>query len=136
MIMTVYCTHCGKEIEEKAELCVHCGRRVRSAFATWLENNELTQLRNVKDEKSPGLAAFLGFLLGWIFLGPAGYLYLGQWMWFWVTLIISVLAIPLTAGIAYIVFPFIFAFHQYQMARELNEMLRTSRDAEGTPAES
>jgi TM2 domain-containing membrane protein YozV len=132
----MYCKYCGKDIDEKAELCVHCGRRVRSSLSTFLESSELTQLRTVTEEKSPGLAAFLGFLLGWLFLGPVGYLYLGQWMWFWVTLIISVLAIPLTAGIAYVVFPFIFAFHQYQMAKELNEMLRSSRQAGGTPAKT
>jgi len=52
----MYCKFCGKAIEEKAEICVHCGRRVRSSFSSFLENNEITRLRPVKDQKSPGLA--------------------------------------------------------------------------------
>ncbi len=131
----VYCKYCGKEIEEQAELCVHCGRRVRSSVSSFLESNEITQLRPVKDEKSPGLAAFLGFLLSWVLLGPLGYLYLGQWNWFWITLIISLIAYPLTFGLALVLFPFIFAFHQYQMARELNEMLKRRDEGESSPAE-
>jgi hypothetical protein len=128
----MYCRFCGKEIEEKAEVCVHCGRRVRSAFASFLDNNEVTRLRPVSEAKSPGLAAFLGFLLGWLFLGPLGYLYLRQWNWFWLTLVISLIAYPLTFGAAYLIFPFVFAFHQYQMAKELNEALQKVKGSEGT----
>lgn len=130
----MYCKYCGKEIEEKAEICVHCGRRVRSSFSTVLENNEFTRLRPVKDEKSPGLAGFLGFVLGWILLGPLGYLYLGQWNWFWITLVITIIAYPLTFGLALVLFPFIFGFHQYQMAKELNAIKNTER-AESSPVE-
>jgi hypothetical protein len=119
----MFCKYCGKDIEQKAELCVHCGRRIRSSFSTFMENSELTQLRPQKVVKSPGLAAFLGFVCGWLFLGPVGYLYLGQWNWCWMTIIISIIAYPITALFAYPLFPFIFAFHQYQMAKELNEML-------------
>ena len=124
----MYCKHCGKEIDAKAELCVHCGRRVRSSFAHFLDNNEFTRLRPVNEHKSPGLAGFLGFFLSLIALGPLGYLYLGQWSWFWITLAISVIALPLSGGLAYILFWFIFAFHQYQMAKDLNQMLE-SREA-------
>ncbi len=131
----MYCKYCGKQIEEKAELCVHCGRRVRSSISTFLENNELTRLRPVKEKKSPGLAGFLGFFLSWIFLGPLGYLYLGQWSWFWITLVISVIAYPLTVGLAYVLFPFIFGFHQYQMAKELNDALTSGTEGERKPAE-
>lgn len=133
----MYCKYCGKEIDEKAEICVHCGRRIRSSFSSMLESNDVTRLRPIKEEKSPGLAGFLGFLLSWVFLGPVGYLYLGQWSWFWLTLIITVFAYPLTAMMAYVLFPFVFAFHQYQMARELNEGLKAGRSREGsesTPA--
>jgi hypothetical protein len=56
-------------------------------------------------------------------MGPVGYIYLGQWNWFFITLVISVLVYILTFGVAYALFPFVFAFHQYQMARELNEMI-------------
>lgn len=119
----MYCKHCGKEVDEKSELCVHCGRRLRSSFSTFLENSELTQLRPQRSEKSRGLAGFLGFILGWFLLGPVGYIYLGQWNWFWITIVITIIAYPLTFGVAYVVFPFIFAFHQYQMAKELNDLL-------------
>ena len=130
----MYCKYCGKEIEESAEICVHCGRRLRSPFASFLDNNEVTRLRAVRDKKSPGLAGFLGFLLGWLFLGPLGYLYLGQWNWFWITLVITLLAYPLTAGLAYVIFPFIFGFHQYQMAKDLNDMSKTDGEVQ-RPAE-
>lgn len=131
----MYCKYCGKQIEEKAELCVHCGRRVRSSISSFLENNELTRLRPTKERKSPGLAGFLGFFLSWIFLGPLGYLYLGQWSWFWITLVISVIAYPLTVGLAYVLFPFIFGFHQHQMAKELNDALTSGTEGERKPAE-
>jgi hypothetical protein len=123
----MYCKHCAKEIDDKAEICVHCGRRVRSSISVFLENSEFTRLRPIKEPKNPGLAGFLGFFLSWVLLGPIGYLYLGQWNWFWVTLVISVVAYPLTFGIVYVLFPFIFAFHQHQMAKELNETLEMSR---------
>ena len=101
----MYCKFCGKEIDDKAELCVHCGRRVKSSFISFIENNEMTRLRPVKETKSPGLAGFLGFLLSWVLLGPLGYLYLGQWNWFWITLVITVITYPLTFGLALVLFP-------------------------------
>jgi len=131
----MYCKHCGKTIEEKAEICVHCGRRVRSSISSFLENNEITRLRPIKGQKSPGLAGFLGFILSWILLGPLGYLYLGQWNWFWITLVITIIAYPLTFGLALVIFPFIFGFHQYQMAKELNESLDAADQGGGSPAE-
>jgi hypothetical protein len=131
----MYCKFCGKPIEEKAEICVHCGRRVRSSISSFFENNEATRLRPVKERKSPGLAGFLGFLLSWILLGPLGYLYLGQWNWFWITLVITVIAYPLTFGLALLLFPFIFGFHQYQMAKELNEALTSAPKGEQRSAE-
>ena len=123
----MYCKFCAKEIDDKAELCVHCGRRVRGSISNFLENSEITRLRPTKEPKSPGLAGFLGFFLSWVLLGPIGYLYLGQWNWFWLTFAISLVAYPLTFGLAYVLFPFIFAFHQYQMAKELNEVLDMAR---------
>jgi hypothetical protein len=122
-------------VEDKAEICVHCGHRLRSSFSTFLENSELTQLRLQSNIKSPGLAGFLGFILGWILFGPVGYLYLGQWNWFWITVVITIVAYPLTFGAAYVFFPFIFAFHQYQMAKELNELYEKNRgqDTSETP---
>ena len=119
----MYCKYCGREVDEKAELCVHCGRRIRSSVAVLLADSELTRLKPQREPKSPGLAGFLGFVLSWLLMGPVGYIYLGQWNWFFITLVISVLVYILTFGVAYALFPFVFAFHQYQMARELNEMI-------------
>ena len=129
----MYCKKCGQGVEDKAEICIHCGHRLRSSFSTFLENSELTQLRPQKNIKSSGLAGFLGFILGWFLFGPVGYLYLGQWNWFWITVVITIIAYPLTFGIAYVLFPFIFAFHQYQMAKELNELYEKNRGQDTPP---
>jgi hypothetical protein len=126
----MYCKYCAQEIEEKAEICPHCGRRVRSSISVFLDNSEFTRLRPIREKKSPGLAGFLGFFLSWVLLGPVGYLYLGQWNWFWITLAISVVAYPLTFGIVYVLFPFVFAFHQHQMAKDLNEAYEMFRSRE------
>ncbi len=119
----MYCKYCGREVDDKAELCVHCGRRIRSSVSAVITDSELTRLKPQREPKSPGLAGFLGFVLSWLLMGPVGYIYLGQWNWFFITLVISVLVYILTFGVAYALFPFVFAFHQYQMARELNEMI-------------
>lgn len=126
----MYCKYCANEIDERTEVCPHCGRRVRSSLSVFLDNSELTRLRPVREKKSPGLAGFLGFFLSWVLLGPVGYLYLGQWNWFWITLAISIVAYPLTFGVVYVLFPFVFAFHQHQMAKDLNEALEMSRSRE------
>ncbi len=85
--------------------------------------NGITKLSIPAERKSPGVAAALGFFLGWLFLGPLGYGYLGQWNWFWLTFVIEIFAVPLTVGLAYIVLPIIFAIHQYQMAKDLNRAM-------------
>jgi hypothetical protein len=132
----MYCKFCGREVDDKAELCVHCGRRIRSSIAATLSDHELTRLKPPREPKSPGLAGFLGFVLSWILMGPVGYIYLGQWNWFFITLVISVLVYILTFGVAHVLFPFVFAFHQYQMARELNEMIAPAAGAGGEGAGS
>ena len=119
----MYCKYCGRGVDEKSELCVHCGRRLRNSVTAALEGNEWTRLRPLREPKSPGLAGFLGFVLSWVVMGPVGYIYLGQWNWFFITFVVTLIAYPLTFGVAYALFPFVFAFHQYQMARELNEAL-------------
>ena len=126
----MYCKYCGKQIEEKAEICVHCGRRIRSSITSFFESSEFTRLRPQRNLKSPGLSGFIGFVGGWLLLGPLGYLYLGQWNWFWLTILISVVAFLFSFGLAYVLFPFIFAFHQYQMTKELNELYEQERDAD------
>ncbi len=129
----MFCKYCGKEVVPKTEICVHCGRRLRNSFSTFLEHSELTQLKPQQTVKSPGLAGFLGFALGWLLLGPFGYVYLGQWNWFWITIVITIIAYPVTVGFAWVLFPFIFAFHQYQMAKELNVLLEQNEPAGTLP---
>ncbi len=132
----MYCKYCGKETIEKAEICTHCGRRLRNSFVGFFENSDFLKLKPQGEIKSPGFAAFLGFVLGWVLMGPVGYLYLGQWGWFWLTVALSLIAgfffsIPLLAFfpialvflcLFYSPFPFIFAAHQYHMAKKLNAM--------------
>ena len=139
----MYCQHCGKEAREENAYCESCGRPLEKAppGGGKLYAYELTRLRVPEDTRNPGVAASLGFFLGWILLGPVGYIYLGQWNWFWLTFVIQIFAIPLTAGVAYILLPVIFAIHQYQMAKELNEMVVAARegrlddvDDDGMPA--
>jgi hypothetical protein len=127
----MYCKYCGREVDEKAELCVNCGRRIRSSVSSFLEGSEFTRLKPQREPKSPGLAGFLGFVLSWLLMGPVGYIYLGQWNWFFITVVISVVVYILTFGLAYALFPFVFAFHQYQMARELNETLASGNRPNG-----
>jgi hypothetical protein len=126
----MYCQHCGKKAEEGSVYCESCGRPFEKAppGGGKLYAHELTRLTVPDDTRNPGVAASLGFFLGWILLGPVGYIYLGQWNWFWLTFVIQIFAIPLTAGVAYILLPVIFAIHQYQMAKELNEMVLAARE--------
>ena len=94
----------------------------------------MTRLKAPREPRSPGLAGFLGFVLSWLFMGPVGYIYLGQWNWFFVSIVVYGVSLLVTLGISYVVFPFLFAFHQYQMAQELNLMLpaRSRPNGEGS----
>lgn len=131
----MYCTHCGKELSGGAEFCSYCGKRSGAAPATerGLYKHEFLRLRAPKEVKNPKGAAALGFFLSWIFLGPVGYIYLGQWNWFWLTFIIQIFAYPLTAFFAYPLLPIVFGLHQYQMARDVNELV-PAKPADGAEA--
>jgi hypothetical protein len=133
----MYCQYCGKEVGDTDEFCAGCGAGlIAIPFHKRIYRHELTRLKPIKEPKSPGAAAALGFILGWIGLGPIGYIYLRQWNWFWITFIIEIIAIPITLGTALIILPFIFAFHQYDMAKELNELLIAELDKAGVAAET
>jgi hypothetical protein len=124
----MYCQHCGKEIEDDGTFCVYCGKSAKDEKSRrGMYGHELTRLKVPTDTRNPGVAASIGFFLGWIFLGPVGYIYLGQWNWFWLTFVIQIFAVPLTAGVAYMLLPVVFAIHQYQMGKELNEMIIAER---------
>lgn len=124
----MYCQFCGREIAEESETCIYCGRTLKARPAPGrMYRHEFTRLKPTAEEKNPKVASLLGFLLGWILLGPVGYIYLGQWNWFWITIVIQVFAYPLTGFIgAYMLLPFVYAFHQYEMAKEINMLVENA----------
>lgn len=126
----MYCKYCGTEIDNAAEYCVSCGKKVRNGDApSSLYRHELTRIKAAKELKNPKAAAALGFFFSWIFLGPVGYIYLGQWNWFWLTFIIQIFAYPLTAFFAYPLLPIVYGIHQYQMAKDVNELFGRSAES-------
>ncbi len=127
----MYCRYCGQSVDPKAEFCDHCGRRLRSALAVFLERAEWTRLRLPDTPRSPGTAGALGFCLGWVFAGPFGYIYLGQWNWVWLSFFVEIVALAIGHGVAYALLPFLFGFHQYDMAREINRRLDEARRERG-----
>jgi len=131
----MYCKYCGTEIASEADFCASCGKKLaeREAHHT-LYRHELTRIKAAKELKNPKAAAALGFFLSWIFLGPLGYVYLGQWNWFWLTFIIQIFAYPLTAFFAYPLLPIVYGIHQYQMAKDVNELIAGARGQEPAAA--
>lgn len=51
----MFCKHCGKEINDDAEICVHCGR------STGRQN---VQKSNEEDEPKTAIGVLLGLFLG------------------------------------------------------------------------
>ena len=49
-----YCSKCGKEVHDEAEICVHCGCRIKNAPT--ISSNDSTKL----------IRFLLTFFLGWI----------------------------------------------------------------------
>ncbi len=124
----MYCKHCGTEIGSEAEFCASCGKQIGNGSAqSSLYRHEITRIKAAKELKNPKAAAALGFFFSWIFLGPVGYIYLGQWNWFWLTFIIQIFAYPLTAFFAYPLLPIVYGIHQYQMAKDVNELIARSK---------
>jgi TM2 domain-containing membrane protein YozV len=124
----MYCKYCGQEIIEAADFCASCGKKLKAGEGEkTIYRHELTRLKPPKEHKNPKAAAALGFFMSWIFLGPVGYIYLGQWNWFWLTFIIQIFAYPLTAFFAYPLLPIVYGIHQYQMAKDVNELLAARR---------
>ncbi len=62
----MYCSHCGKEINDEAEICVNCGCRVKETAGT--DNNKIIRFL---------LTFFLGFIGSFIInhtsLKPTGW---------------------------------------------------------------
>jgi len=136
----MYCQFCGKEINDDSVYCIYCGRTLKAEQAPGrMYRHAFTKLKPPTEVKNPKVASLLGFLLGWILLGPVGYIYLGQWNWFWITIVIQIFAYPLTGFIgAYMLLPFVYAFHQYEMAKEVNLMVikAAPNENEGESAET
>ena len=130
----MYCDNCGAEIPDGARYCPNCGKKLvqdqpgddcrgKGVDLESRYGSGITKIRIPDEKKSPGVAAALGFFLGWVGLGPLGYGYLGQWNWFWITFVVEIVAYPLSIGLAYIVLPIIFAIHQHQMAKDINRII-------------
>jgi TM2 domain-containing membrane protein YozV len=129
----MYCKYCGAEIDSAQGFCASCGKKLgEGEVRSTLYKHELTRIKAAKEIKNPKAVAALGFFFSWIFLGPVGYIYLGQWNWFWLTFIIQIFAYPLTAFFAYPLLPIVYGIHQYQMAKDVNELI--ARDREPAPA--
>jgi len=125
----MYCKYCGAEIGGEAGFCSSCGKQIGTdAAPNALYRHELTRIKAAREPKNPKAAAALGFFFSWIFLGPVGYIYLGQWNWFWLTFIIQIVAYPLTAFFAYPLLPIVYGIHQYQMAKDVNELGAPGRE--------
>jgi hypothetical protein len=124
----MYCKYCGSEVGNEIEFCSACGKRLKNGEAhKSLYRHELTRIKPAKELKNPKAAAAVGFFMSWIFLGPVGYIYLGQWNWFWLTFIIQIFAYPLTAFFAYPLLPIVYGIHQYQMAKDVNDLIAAER---------
>jgi len=127
----MYCKYCGTEIGSGADFCASCGKKLKNGDAqNILYRHELTRIKAAKELKNPKAVAALGFFFGWILLGPVGYIYLGQWNWFWLTFIIQIFAYPLTLGFAYPLLPIVYGIHQYQMAKDVNDLFAREQGRE------
>ncbi len=137
----MYCQFCGREIADGSESCSYCGKRlVSKPSQKGMYDHDLTKLKAPAEIKNPKVASLLGFLLGWIFLGPVGYIYLGQWNWFWIMMVLQVFAYSLTSFFGlfilfpfggYMLLPFIYAVHQYDMAKKVNLLVDTAESEGG-----
>lgn len=126
------CQFCGRENTAGSANCSYCGEKLEVRPRGGKYGHDLTKLKAPSEIKNPKVASMLGFLLGWILLGPVGYIYLGQWNWFWITFILQFFAYPLTGIVgAYMILPFIYLFHQYDMAKDVNKLVESSGREKG-----
>lgn len=69
-----YCSNCGIQIDEKAEICPECGVRQAPPGAYYPEGDSEREIHQVQ-QKNPELAAILSFLIvgvGQIYNGQVG----------------------------------------------------------------
>lgn len=106
------CKDCGKSISKNAEMCPNCGVRLKKTKA------EYHITKGITTRKSPGTAAILGILFG-----PLGYLYVGRLGLCILWLIIGIILVIATTGIAAPILWIVWAVHQYSIAKRINEEL-------------
>jgi len=107
------CKDCGKEISKNAELCPNCGIRLRK---TKQQDHYIT--KGITTRRDVWVAAALGF-----FLGPFGYLYLGRYGLCFLMFICGIIIVATLGFWAAPVLWVLWAFHQYMIAKEINEEL-------------
>ena len=110
MTGTKYCSNCGDQIDEKAEICPDCGvRQTRSAFYQ----------ETVYQQKNPGIAAVLSALfvgLGQIYNGE-----IAKGLIFMVAYFISILLSFIFIGIITTPILWIFGIYDaYNTAKKIN----------------
>ncbi len=101
--ISMYCKNCGKEIDDKAEICIGCGVRVKE----------------VQEKKSPAIAALLSFVIT-----GAGQIYNGQvgkGIAYFVLEIIFLILILAIIGIILAPLFWIYAIYEaYNTAKKIN----------------
>lgn len=107
---TNYCPNCGAELKFKeAEICPTCGVRIK----------EPPPQKEVKEVKSPGIAAILSF-----FITGLGQIYNGQIVKGLVFLVLAIVFVFLSAiliGIPFLIFIWIYGIYDaYNTAKKIN----------------
>jgi len=87
-----YCHSCGGEVDSEAQFCSNCGASLsdnseegdESAAQTSQEQSdsdgEMSEMRRHEYEKLADKSVLVAATLG-LFLGPFGYVYIGNWRW-------------------------------------------------------
>jgi TM2 domain-containing membrane protein YozV len=113
MTETKYCTDCGAQIDEKAEICPKCGVRQSAPGAYHTTSNQRHQ------QKNPGLAAVLSALvigLGQIYNGQ-----IAKGILIFVAAIISAILWFVIIGIIFSIIIWIYAVYDaYNTAQRIN----------------
>lgn len=116
MVGTEYCSNCGSQIDERAEICPECG--VRQGPTITYKGNRAHQ--GVYQEKNPLLAAVLSFLvigLGQVYNGEVG-----KGLILFVAAIISAILWLLIIGILFSILIWAYAVYDaYTTAQKINE---------------
>jgi TM2 domain-containing membrane protein YozV len=86
----MFCSNCGKEVAVDAAFCPSCGYNLKQVPPTkWTPSVPL-------ERKSPGTAAVLALILGFIGLLGIGHIYVGRLVRGIVVLIVGIISLLLT----------------------------------------